>query len=682
MSLAFNKESVLSFDSFLQDLVEAPDEHERCLLTKDLLPKLSKQEDFLERLLCFLTLCPFPETTREAREVLKRSAPRVHDALELNTVKVSSLLSAEVFIHPSFEGKPRQLLQDIFCLSGLTHLHLLLSITSLEVLEKITLARHYLMFLEGPLPPHIRAYLAILACARFECTYLIEQQRFEFLKAGGDPTWLESTKRVKDTKIQSILKLNALLAHTPWQITANDIKEIIQDAKWAISELCHAIVILCDFHSLSSVVLATGLIPERSSAAEFIEAAQKSLSPRKAALRAKGFLASTNCIIQSPTMEPPDRKLNLDKDEKLESLIHLLQTVSPSNGSATSVEQSQTAAAIAKPNLSKEDSPPAVSLNSKKPEETEDDELFKGMQTIMDEAKVSSSPVVENRSPPITMSRSSRRNSFRGENGDIASFRETNDFANRTEFPTVSSLPLKINTWKTKNKGATVEDSDDEEIPERKYHRVSDPGPLQSPESFIRAEQVEPATFMPPSPIKECKYDCYSLGVEPKRYRDFDCRSDQIFRKYSFNWQKHGVPLMNKFLSADYGRLLNDEMQVVYQVSNNSICGTQNVDTSPFRHAIWQYSHRLYGVFDDTYNYEDVNTFLCPNDDRTFKQFLKKVCVSPDDFLQSQDLTMVERFGMKFPAEEMVHITLLATTSKKEACLLHGLNALKNYTLL
>jgi len=291
---------------------------------------------------------------------------------------------------------------------------------------------------------------------------------------------------------------------------------------------------------------------------------------------------------------------------------------------------------------------------------------------------------LENRSPPIIMSRSSRssRNSFRGENGDIASFRENNDFANRTEFPTVSSLPSKMNTWKTKNKGTADEDSSDEEITERKYHRVSDPGPLQSPESFIRAEQVEPATLMPPAPSKECKYDCYSLGIEPKRYRDFDCRSDQIFRKYSFNWQKHGVPLMNKFLSADYGRLLNDEMQVVYQVSNNSICGTQNVDTSPFRHAIWQYSHRLYGVFDDTYNYEDVNTFLCPNNDRTFKQFLKKVCVSPDDFLQSQDLTMVERFGMKFPAEEMVHITLLASTSKKEACLLHGLNALKNYTLL
>lgn len=52
-------------------------------------------------------------------------------------------------------------------------------------------AYNYILRADGPLPHHMRNYIAILSAARFKCTYLVKQQEEEYLMNGGDPSWLD-----------------------------------------------------------------------------------------------------------------------------------------------------------------------------------------------------------------------------------------------------------------------------------------------------------------------------------------------------------------------------------------------------------------------------------------------------------------------------------------------------------
>jgi len=69
-----------------------------------------------------------------------------------------------------------------------------------------------LMLGEGPLPPTWRNYIAIMAASRYNCHYLVFQQRRRFLHNGGDPEWLIGISKVPK-KLRRLINLNALLAH-------------------------------------------------------------------------------------------------------------------------------------------------------------------------------------------------------------------------------------------------------------------------------------------------------------------------------------------------------------------------------------------------------------------------------------------------------------------------------------
>jgi sestrin len=52
-----------------------------------------------------------------------------------------------------------------------------------------------------------------------------------------------------------------------------------------------------------------------------------------------------------------------------------------------------------------------------------------------------------------------------------------------------------------------------------------------------------------------------------------------------------------------------------------SFCTEKSVDTTPFRIAVWNYTHRLLGIFHDDYDYELVNVWLL----QPLKQYIKKI---------------------------------------------------------
>ena len=122
-----------------------------------------------------------------------------------------------------------------------------------------------LMYDAGPLPGDWSAYIAIMASSRHFCDYLIDVQSNEFLDLDGNETWLEGIEK-SPQKIQSLCKINAILAHQPWRLDSSHIAELCTgpDA-WSFSELTHAIIIMTTFHSLSGVVWSCGLLPEVNS---------------------------------------------------------------------------------------------------------------------------------------------------------------------------------------------------------------------------------------------------------------------------------------------------------------------------------------------------------------------------------------------------------------------------------
>ena len=52
----------------------------------------------------------------------------------------------------------------------------------------------------------------------------------------------------------------------------------------------------------------------------------------------------------------------------------------------------------------------------------------------------------------------------------------------------------------------------------------------------------------------------------------------------------------------------------------------KNVDTSAFRQAIWNYTHCLYGIRHEDYDYGIVNQLV----ERSLQSFIKTVCCFPE----------------------------------------------------
>jgi sestrin 1/3 len=81
-------------------------------------------------------------------------------------------------------------------------------------------------------------------------------------------------------------------------------------------------------------------------------------------------------------------------------------------------------------------------------------------------------------------------------------------------------------------------------------------------------------------------------------YQDFARRGAEniphTFRIQDYSWDDHGYSLVNR-LYNDVGFLLDDKFRVAYNLTYKTLAGRQNVDTSKFRRAIWNYIQCLYG---------------------------------------------------------------------------------------
>lgn len=124
--------------------------------------------------------------------------------------------------------------------------------------------QNFILKSDGPLPYDQRHYIAIMAAARHNCSYLVNLQREAFLSqdVSGDKSWLQGLHCIPK-KLRDLDEINKVLAHRPWLITKEHIEKLTKGKNnWSLSEVVQAIVILAHFHALSSFVFGCGINAE------------------------------------------------------------------------------------------------------------------------------------------------------------------------------------------------------------------------------------------------------------------------------------------------------------------------------------------------------------------------------------------------------------------------------------
>lgn len=157
-------------------------------------------------------------------------------------------------------------------------------------------------------------------------------------------------------------------------------------------------------------------------------------------------------------------------------------------------------------------------------------------------------------------------------------------------------------------------------------------------------------------------------------YSDFASRDSAMdistFKVQDYSWEEHGFSLINR-LYPDIGQMLDDKFSCTVNLTYNTLGKVENVDTSTFRMATWNYIHLIFGIYHDDYLYTEVNKLL----ERSYKKYIKVVAcyperVSLDDYMGFMpDLTHSEK----------VHINLLLFESRLQAELLYALRAIMKY---
>jgi hypothetical protein len=117
-----------------------------------------------------------------------------------------------------------------------------------------------LLYENGPLSRPWRFYIAIMAASTMRSSYLLKSLEEYFIQAGGDESWLINGLNVVPEKIVRLGRINNILAHQPWIIKPDDIREINagkqqkDNSYWNINELMYAILIMIHFHKISIIV--------------------------------------------------------------------------------------------------------------------------------------------------------------------------------------------------------------------------------------------------------------------------------------------------------------------------------------------------------------------------------------------------------------------------------------------
>lgn len=110
---------------------------------------------------------------------------------------------------------------------------------------------------EGFLPLTWKLYLGIMAASTIRNEFLLRSLETEFLLNGGEEDWLIYGLSGAPEKLKKLEVLNNILAHQPWKLKSQNLKEICylnMSFSWNIDELLQSVIIVTTFHRLATVL--------------------------------------------------------------------------------------------------------------------------------------------------------------------------------------------------------------------------------------------------------------------------------------------------------------------------------------------------------------------------------------------------------------------------------------------
>ncbi|KAK6725844.1 hypothetical protein RB195_004270 [Necator americanus] len=154
-------------------------------------------------------------------------------------------------------------------------------------------------------------------------------------------------------------------------------------------------------------------------------------------------------------------------------------------------------------------------------------------------------------------------------------------------------------------------------------------------------------------------------------YVDFASRKDRAktFKIHEFTWD-HGYSLLND-LVPESAQNLDDKFELTQRLTYSFMGGYDNVDTTVYRSAVWNYIHALFGIRHDDYDYAKVNTLLS----REMKTFVKTAACFPHRITDDMRASVMKDFKIS----EKIHVMLLIMEARLQASLLYFTRALTNH---
>ena len=414
-------------------------------------------------------------------------------------------------------------------------------------LESMTKLMNTLMWKESPLSMQVRHYLAIIASSRHSCRNIAANHMLQFIKVGGNVNWLEGIHRTPE-KIQALIQLNALLAHQPWMIREQHIKELITGKNaWGISELVNALVLLCMFHSLCGLSYGLGVIAEPDIMhLVFTSSSEGGLARDKlntSPIISRGMIISPP---QSPLLSPHKYVDNVEiKESSSGSSLVFPDTPQASFSSLANLEAARlatTSHTAFAPNVESE--------RRLKDVLTHDiDRLRKKEKAEPLEKTFESAAQVECNSTTVIL--------------DI------------------------------ERKEEESEDDADEEVLTRTPHRSG---------AAVHSSSADVADLSRFSGNFSMKYVDYFVSQKAHPW----CK---IFRAQDYSWDKHCYAILSRFdpRAAD---LLDELFRTIYSLTYYTLGTSKDVDTEPLRQGVWYYAQSIFGVRNDDFDYRQINIVM------------------------------------------------------------------------
>ncbi len=573
--------------------------------------------------------------------------------------------------------------EDLFLTVGrVSHLDQVLALLP-EFFVPAANTLHFIMRENGPLPLPWRNYLAILASSRFRCDSLMSLQRREFLVNGGDEQWLAGVAHAPQ-KIQNLLELNARLAHQPWTINRENLAKLLKGTDaWSVAELVHAIVLLSTFHYLSCVSHGVGVTTEQ----DLVWTPHASFFSGTAC----GYAANTMSAAAGDAVASSAAADCAFSEEGSSSAT----PAAPSSvdGSKPSGAASTAAAAVKSSRKSVSECGSPSMSECKQNTQQLARLLTTDLETLVADASQSVDPAsVPIRIIPVTITAPGPEPVDGAKDASSSYLSPVAEFipgrsATASDGANPSIVPLPRSSSSGNNLASLAAGSGGAS----KISPVSSvlglpslvsPAVAATPSAAVASV---PASAVPAAAFAECPTAASAeatlvfLAPSPlatMQYETYDIKAFTALHEEEYSWKEHGFALVNRFYKG-VAPLLDAELDLIYEFTENNLGSGQdqldNVDTGPFRRAIWYYAHRIFGMTAGDVDYKMVNIFLS----RPLKAFVKRITCFPDSIGAAE---FEEALGTySFRPSEKLHIVLLAAEGRRQACLLHALHAVMEH---